>query len=271
MTGYLGPDGTFTKSAAVSYNGGTEGLREYKTIYSLLCAVNDGKIERAVLPIENSVEGVVNITIDTLAFDTNVYITDSFVHKIHQNLLARPDTALEDITVVYSKDQAIGQCSRMISKQLAGVSIEFTESTAAAARLVSESGEPFACIASAETAELYGLNILIPDCSDRTNNCTRFIVVEKEPPKAFSDNDISSIMLMLENKTGSLYGAIELFNKHRINMVMIMSRPSKEKLGEYVFFIDFEGNLQSENVQLLLSELKEHTSVCKYLGSYAAH
>ncbi len=267
MLGYLGPTGTFSHQAATEWSQGQEELKEFSTIYSAIIAVHNGGIDRAIVPIENSIEGSVNMTLDTLAFDVNLYITGEHVLHISQNLMVKKGSKIEDIKLICSHPQAVGQSSRVLSREFSNIPIEFTDSTAAAAKRAA-SDSSVACIGSPNLAEIYGLDILVPDCGDAGNNSTRFVIVEKNQNLNVSGHDKSSIAFTLENKPGSLYKALELFDTYKLNMIKIESRPVKTELGTYVFFIDIDGNIDDATIYFALDKLRQSTPFYKFLGSY---
>lgn len=267
MLGFLGPVGTFSHQAAMDCANG-EALKEYKTINAVITAVERGDAERATVPIENSIEGAINVTLDMLAFDVNLYITGEYVLKISQNLMVKPGTDLKDVKVITSHPQPIGQCSRILRSEFPDVKIEYADSTAAAAERTAKSDGSVACIASRASAEIYGLQIAREDCGDDKSNSTRFIMIEKKPSMEVTAHDKTSIAFTLENKPGSLYHALELFSAANINMTKIESRPIKTHLGTYVFFIDIDGNIDNAAIYFALDKLKKNTSFYKFLGSY---
>lgn len=268
MLGYLGPDGTFSHQAAQEWSHGKDELREFKTIYSVILAVENGEIDRAIVPIENSINGSINTTLDMLAFDVNLYITGEYILHIGQNLMVKKGAKAEDIKIITSHPQPIGQCSKILSHEFPDVKIEFSDSTASAAKRVMSSDGSVACIASKSSASLYGLDIIRADCGDDSNNSTRFVIVEKKPCTEVTGHDKSSIVFALDNKPGSLYGAIELLAKEKINMIKIESRPMKDELGKYVFFIDIDGNIDDATIYFALDKVRRSTPFYKFLGSY---
>lgn len=269
MIGYLGPEGTFSHTAALNlFGGGQDLLKQFSTIYSLLLAVDQGKIEKAVVPIENSIEGSVNMTLDTLAFDTRLHITGEYILSVQQNILVKPGAKKEDIRTIVSIDQAIGQCSRILNHEFPDVKILYSDSTAGSARTAAQGDGSIAAIGSAQSAELYGLDILFANCSDDDHNATRFVIVEKDCIRTVSNHDRTSIAFIVDNKPGSLYNALELLAKSKVNMIKIESRPIKRELGEYVFFIDIDGNIDNPDIYFALDKLKNRTSFYKFLGSY---
>lgn len=268
MLGYLGPTGTFSHQAAIEWSRGGEELKEFPTIYSAIRAVDAGITDKAIVPIENSIEGSINTTLDTLAFDVNLYITGEYVLHVSQNLMVKKGTKAEDIKVITSHPQAIGQSSKMLSGKFSDTPIEFADSTASAAKRAEESDGEVACIGSPNLADIYNLEILIPDCGDAHNNSTRFVIIEKQPCLNVSNHDKTSITFTLENKPGSLYKALELFAESKLNMTKIESRPVKTELGTYIFFIDLDGNIDDATIYFALDRLKQNTEFYKFLGSY---
>lgn len=268
MLGYLGPKGTFSHQAATEWSGGKEELKEFPTIYSAIQAVQSGSIDRAIVPIENSIEGSINTTLDTLAFDVDLYITGEYILHISENLMVKSGTKKEDIKIITSHPQPIGQCSKLLTHEFENIKIEFADSTAAAAKRVCESDGSVACIGSPNSAKLYGLEILYSDCGDDSNNSTRFVVLEKNQLTSVTERDKSSIVFAVDNTPGSLYSAIELLAKEKINMIKIESRPMKDELGKYIFFIDIDGNIDDASIYFALDQVRRSTYFYKFLGSY---
>lgn len=266
--GYMGPAGTFSHTAAARYSGGLSELREYPTIYSVIQAVNDGKVNTGIVPIENSIEGSINTTLDALAYDTDLYITAEYVLKINQNLLVKKGTKKEDIRTIASHSSAIGQCSRFLHDEFPDVKLTAMNSTVQAALAAANGDGTTAAIGAAGGAELYGLDIMYHDCNDMDNNRTRFVVVSRTRNIAVSGHDKSSVVFTLPHEPGSLYRALGLFEKVGINMLKIESRPLKTELGKYIFFIDIEGNADSPDIYFALDNIRKQTSFYKFLGSY---
>ena len=257
MLGYLGPNGTFSHQAAMEWSEGKEEIKEFSTIYSVILAVEKGEIDRASVPIENSIDGSINTTLDTLAFDVDLYITGEYILHISENLMVKKGVKKEDIKIITSHPQPIGQCSKLLSHEFADVKIEFADSTASAAKRVKESDGSVACIGSPNSAKIYDLDILCHDCGDDANNSTRFVIIEKTPNKTVTGHDKSSIV-----------SAIELLAKSEINMTKIESRPMKKELGKYVFFIDIDGNIDDASIYFALDKVRQNTFFYKFLGSY---
>lgn len=269
MIGYLGPTGTFSHLAATEYFAGQNvEMKEYATIYSVIQAVEKGEIEKGIVPIENSIEGSVNVTLDALAFDVDLFIVDEYVLRIKQNLLVKPGTKPEDIKVITSHPQAIGQCSRMLSKEFSDIEIVYAASTAEAGVTVAESDGSIALIGSENCAKVYGLENIRPNCGDENNNSTRFVIISKTQSLDVTDSDKSSIVFTVEHKPGSLYRSLALFEKSNLNLLKIESRPLKKELGKYIFFVDVEGNIDNPTIYFALDGLRRNTEFYKFLGSY---
>ncbi|MGN0182383.1 MAG: prephenate dehydratase [Candidatus Ornithomonoglobus sp.] len=268
MLGYMGPAGTFSQQAAIEWSGGRVELKEFPTIASAIKAVDRGEIERCIVPIENSLNGSVTMTLDTLAFNADVYITAEYVLGITQNLAVRKGAGLSDIKTIMSHPQGLGQCTKMLEGEFSHAELKAVESTALAAKLASESNGSIAAIAPAAAAELYGLEIVRPACNDDTNNFTRFVVIEKKPNMNVTDHDKTSIVFSTEHVPGSLYRAIGLLGDEKINMLKIESRPVKREFGKYIFFIDIEGNTDDARIYFALDKVRRNSLFYKYLGSY---
>ena len=268
MLGYLGPEGTFSHQAALEWSQGREELKEYKTIYTAIKAVNDGEIDRCIVPIENSIEGSVNTTLDMLAFDVDLFITGEHILHITQNLMAAPGVRDEDIKTITSHPQAIGQCARLIAEKFPEAKIDFADSTSAGAKRAASGEKGVACIASPNSSAIYGLNILYPDCGDDNNNSTRFVILEKQKNMNVTDHDKTSIAFTLEDKPGILFSTLAHLADDNINLKRIESRPMKNELGKYMFFIDIDGNIDNATIYFALDRLRRNTLFFKLLGSY---
>ncbi len=270
MTGYLGPKGTFSYAAVQKFtNEKPSQLREFTSIYQLIKAVDNKEIDSAIVPIENSLDGSVNSTLDTLAFDSELYIYGEYTMKVTENLMVLPEAKICDIKKIISHPQPIGQSATMINKQFPDAVIEYTNSTAAAAKLICDTKDKsIATIGPASCAELYGLKILIPECNDEKNNATRFVELKKTQNTTCTDNDKSSFIFTVDNKPGALYEVIEVLAQNGVNMLKIESRPEKKEFGRYIFFIDTDGNLKDESLNNAWQKINTIAYKCKFLGSY---
>lgn len=270
MIGYLGPQGTFSHLAALEYFGEKAQLTPYPSIHALIMAADSQEIRCAIVPMENSIEGSINMTLDTLVFEANLYITGEHVLRVCENLMARPGVQESEITKIISHPQPIAQCSRLINSVFSDTVIEYAESTGNAAQFIAASEEKYAVIGPESLAGLYGLEVLRANCGDEPNNSTRFVVVEKQKCANIGCCGKTSIALMLENRPGSLFGTLEIFAKNNVNMTRIESRPSKKELGKYVFFIDIDGCAEDAVVAAALDKVRAETEFFKFLGSYGA-
>jgi prephenate dehydratase len=228
-------------------------------------AVESGECVCGIVPIENSIEGPVSLTLDSLIHNFDLKIKNEIVIPINHNLLAAKEMTVDDVENVYSHSQALGQCQPYLERH--GITAHYTLSTAAAAKRVAETGED-AAIGTLKAAELYGLKVIDTNIQENFNNETRFVVLDNEDsPK--TGNDKTSISFSLfEDKPGGLYELLGLFAENNINLTKIESRPSKEGLGHYIFFIDMEGHRLDEDIKEILNVLKVNASFFKVLGSY---
>ena len=267
--GYLGPKGTFSQQAVELYlkQKPLYTSQPFATIQDVFNAAMKGEISDAVVPIENSIEGAVSATLDMLAFDTELLIKAELIIPIRQNLLAKRGSSLGDIMRVISHPQPIGQCRKFLAEMLPTAEITYTYSTASAAEEVSQGSQGIAAIGSYAAAEEYDLEIISEGIQDTDNNMTRFVVMGKNDSER-TGADKTSIVFSTEDKPGSLYRILDIFNLWDINMTRIESRPSKDKLGKYVFFIDLAGHNTDEDLSSALMMVKRKTSFYKFLGSY---
>jgi len=259
---FLGPKGTFSHEAASLVS---DNLVSYCSIQSVMHAVESGECIQGIVPIENSIEGPVSLTLDSLIHNFDLKIKNEIVIPINHNLLAASDINVDDVENVYSHSQALGQCQPYLERH--NITPHYTLSTAAAAKKVSETGEG-AAIGTLKAAELYNLKVIDTNIQENFNNQTRFIVLDFED-SPITGNDKTSISFSLfEDKPGGLYELLEIFAKENINLTKIESRPSKEGLGHYIFFIDLEGHRLDKNIAKILENIENKTSFFKILGSY---
>lgn len=288
--GFLGPKGTFSQEAVEYYMAklvekgvnnkevfNSHNIKEcpFNSIRDIFFALQNDDIDEAIVPIENSIEGAVNETLDLLATDLTLIIKGDFTIPIRQNLLVRGNTKLGNIKYILSHPQPIGQCKDFIYENLPRAEIKLIYSTAGAAEIVAkgEYGLQAAAIGSFIAAKEYGLKILMENIQDKENNFTRFVIISKEAVhlELIAENlgkYKTSVVFSTENKPGSLYRILEIFNLWDINMTRIESRPAKKQLGQYIFFVDIEGNTRDNDVRDALTMVKRKTSFFKLLGSY---
>ncbi|MCX7710528.1 MAG: prephenate dehydratase [Clostridia bacterium] len=271
--GFLGPKGTFSHEALEKYtaeNASNYIACEYSSFPDILQAIQNGDIQEGIVPIENSLEGAVNATMDTLAFDVDLKIKSEWVLAVKANILAKKGTELKDIKYILSHPQPLGQCRKYLSANFPSAEIISVYSTAGAAQEVVEGQGDRAAIGSLAAAEVYGLEILARDIQDNNNNFTRFVVISKEDTTR-TGNDKTSIVFSTEDKPGSLYKILDIFSLWDINMSRIESRPAKNQLGRYIFFIDISGHKDDQDLKDALTMVKRKSSFYKFLGSYPVY
>ncbi len=270
--GFFGPTGTFTEQALLTQPDLLSGeVRALASIRDVLFATEAGEIDLGFTPIENSIEGSVTVTIDTLAFDVELLIQREVVIPVHMTLMASPGVALGDIKTVVSFPHALAQCRSFFHATLPGVETRSAASTADAARLLAESADPHtAALGPARAAEVYGLDVLATGIEDHPENETRFVVVAHTGIPAPTGHDKSSIVVFQRaDAPGSLLAILQEFSARNINLTKLESRPTKKGLGDYCFVIDLEGHIDDELVADGLRALKSKHDV-KFLGSYPA-
>jgi len=273
--GYLGPKGSFSEETihlfVATYSEFNESLPElipFPTIPRLLLACNDQEVDWAFVPLENSTEGQLGVTMDTLSQTEHLFITHEFIHPIDKCLLVHEPMPLEQIERVYAHEQALGQCRDFLEKHLAHAEQRTCLSTAEAAHRISSIKENWAAIGPRRAARLYNLHLLQERIQDSTLNPTRFILVGHNLSEMSAAEDKTSLLIIAENTPGSLYRILGEFSKRQINLSRIESRPSKKKLGEYVFFVDIDGYVFAPPIQEVLWAFKEANIYVKLLGSY---
>ena len=259
---YLGPPATFTHQAARSKFGASVEYHPAGSIADVFAAVENGNADYGVVPIENSTEGAVTHTFDQFT-GTTLKICAEIYLPISLCLMA--SVPREKVSRVCTKQEALGQCRRWLNANMSGIEFDAVNSTTLAAEMASTSD--CAAVASKFAAELYGLDILAENIQDLSGNTTRFLVIGR----AFSEptgQDKTSIYFGIKDKVGALHDTLDTLKNNGINMSKIESRPSGDKVWEYVFFVDFEGHADSPNVKKALEEMEEHCAVLTVLGSY---
>ena len=270
---FLGPAGTFTEEALRQSAPGGAALEEvaYPSVYETVMAVQAGEAERAVVPIENSLEGSVTATLDALAGEADrVRILAEVVRPVSHCLIARPGVGVGDLTRVISHPQALAQCSELLRGELAHVEAGSAPSTADAVRAVSESDEPWAALGARLAAELYGCTVLAERVEDRDDNLTRFVWLAPEgtpPPHPPSKTSIV-FWGFNDQSPGALLGVLSELADRAINLTKIESRPRRVQLGHYMFFADLEGPADEPRVREALDALGGRVRTLKVLGSY---
>jgi len=267
---YFGPSGTFTEEALLTQPDLAAASREpLRTIPEVIAAVESDAADVGVVPIENSIEGSVAITLDTLVFESELLVQREVDLPISLNLCVRTGTTLADVTSVASYPHAIAQCRGWLSSKLPSVAVTAANSTADAAREVSRSKRGGrAAIANALAAEIYGLDLLATEIEDHPENQTRFVVVGRGVPASTGHDKSSIVCFQRADRPGSLLGILQEFAARSINLTKVESRPTKRSLGDYCFLIDFEGHIADELVADCLRNLAARQARVKFLGSY---
>jgi prephenate dehydratase len=279
--GYLGPEGTFCQEAALQAPAASElELIPCATIYDTVIAVHDGAVERAVVPIENSLEGSVSATLDALAFETDgVTIVGEAVLPIHQCLIAQSELPFEDIEVVISHPQGNAQCARFIRSRLPQARVMTADSTADAVRLVSERiRHRWAAIGTKLAAELYGCTVLSSGIEDLAGNETRFVWLAPAGtasgvPGSDARGPWKTAIVFWgagSESPGWLVNCLSELSSRGVNMTRIESRPRRQGLGRYMFFVDVEGRDSDANMIEALGALRGQVEVLRSLGSFTA-
>lgn len=263
----LGPEATFSHMAAVAavqQFGRAAELTHTVSIADIFDEVERGRADYGVVPIENSTEGVVNVTLD-MFIDSPLQICSEILLQITHCLLSNA-ARLEDIRTVYSHPQALAQCCQWLKKNLPHAKIEETTSTASAAMLVRDDRNA-AAIAGQHAAQAHSIPVFMERIEDNPYNSTRFWVIGSQGPGR-TGQDKTSLMFSIKDGVGALHNMLEPFGKHGINLTKIESRPSRTKPWEYIFFIDIAGHIQDAPVAAALAELSGHAAFMKVMGSY---
>jgi len=264
MIGYLGPINSFTYMAASSFYVKDE-LLPYSSLFHLFEALKNDEVDGIVVPIENSIEGSVNIVLDRL-FELPFHINREVVSKIELSLLSN-STSLSTIKNVISHPHALAQCRNTLLEELGKYKEILSYSTSDAVKRLKECDDSFAAIAS-KNAVKNDMNILLYDIGDKKNNVTRFILVTKTLEVAGFHNKCSIVCSPKINQSGALYDILHEFAIRGIGLSKIESRPKKDLLGEYVFYIDLEGNIEDELIKEALEIIKFKATYLKIIGSY---
>jgi prephenate dehydratase len=271
---FFGPAGTFTEEALRASTRGSVEEVPFPTVYETVMAVHDGRADRGIVPIENSLEGSVTATLDTLAVEaSDVRIVAEVVHPIRHCLIVRGELALEEVQRVLSHPQATAQCARFLREELPGAELASVASTAEAVRVVSESPEPWAAIGSRLSAELYDCKLLAEGVEDSAENLTRFVWLAPAGAQPDAEGPFKTSVVFWgfnDDSPGALVAVLSEFSERDINLTKIESRPHSARLGHYMFFADLDGGEAEPAVAQALSALRERVETLRVLGSYPA-
>ena len=264
IVGYLGPPATYTHLACIERFGSSIDAIPIESIQEVFEAVENGKTNFGVVPVENSTEGAVNRTLDMFIY-SDVKICGETLIRISHDLLSQSGRR-DDIRKIYSHPQALEQCRQWLRKNFPHVPLAETMSTAKAAEIVTQDPNA-AAIASSFAAHLYCLKVIESQIEDYPHNYTRFLILNRQTAER-TGKDKTSTLFSISHAPGTLYRVLKPFSEKGINLTKIESRPTKGKPWEYVFFIDFEGHATDTHVTETLDEVKEHVFFVKLLGSY---
>ena len=264
---YLGPQGTYSEQAAIDYHRQSDRIA-YHAIPLVVGAADNGEVDEAIVPIENSLEGTVTFTVDLLIHESDLKIRSEVVVPIHHCLLAEPGIQLDQVQVVYSHPQALAQCRNYLTRNLPNAEHVASLSTASAVADMRESRHAAAAISSRRAAEIFDAPIIDANIEDISNNQTRFVVLA-ESDHEVTGNDRTSICFdFSEDTPGVLYNTLGELARRDINMIKIESRPDRRSLGQYVFLIDLEGHREDDVIRDALEGIRSRVSMFKILGSY---
>jgi prephenate dehydratase len=273
---YLGPEGTFSHEALMTTTGGGDhDLSALPTLHDVIMAVHDGEADRAFVPIENSLEGSVNATLDTLAVETeDVRIFGEVVHPVRHCLIAREAMEESAIETVISFPQVTAQCARFLREVLPGASVLPANSTAEAVRQASEAEGPWAALGNRLSASLYGCEVLREGIEDMPDNMTRFVWLARDAAPAANAKGTWKTSVVFwgagDDEAGWLVRCLSEFAFRGVNLTMIESRPRRVGFGHYMFFADLEGRDTDEGIALAIEKVRAQTEGLRVLGSYPA-
>ncbi len=267
---YLGPPGTFTEEALDKFIKDLSQVRKisFPTVADVIRSVDRGEADEGLVPMENSIEGSVNITQDILTFESEAKIISEVIIPVKHSLIGKRKIKLDNIKKVISHPHATAQCRKYLSTNLKGAEVIAANSTAEAVKILKKENDDIAAIGTKTAAKIYDLEIIENDIEDNKDNKTRFVFIGNSiQPK--TGNDKTSIVCFLkEDRPGSLYNILKEFACRNINLTRLESRPAKKDLGDYVFMIDLDGHLHDENIFEAIEVLRKSVYLVKILGSY---
>jgi prephenate dehydratase len=270
---FLGPSGTFTEEALDKYIG----LRNlgssvqkvpYSNIGEVIKSVDRGEVSEGIVPIENSLEGSVNITLDFLTFESEARIIREITVPIKHSLIGKKNIQIEKIKKIISHPHATAQCKNYISTYLKNASIIAANSTAEAIKILKEKDSDIAAIGTKTAAKIYGLEIIASDIEDNKENKTRFVFIGNRIQPRTGRDKTSIVCFLKQDRPGSLYNILKEFADRNINLTRLESRPAKKNLGDYVFLIDLDGHLHDKDIYDAIDVLRKRVYLIKILGSY---
>jgi prephenate dehydratase len=266
---YLGPAGTFTEAALRQITNESDVLVPYSNVTAALDAVRHGKAEKVLVPIENSVEGVVSRTLDELALGTPLVVTAETTIPVSFSLMVLPENIGKPITKIATHPHAESQCRSYVAKNYPQAEVIEMSSTAAAAKGLKD-GNYDAAIASEIAATTYGLKVLASDIGDNSGAVTRFVVAQKPgvTPEPTGNDRTSLVAFIGTDHAGALLEILTEFAKRDVNLTFIQSRPTGLELGHYHFIIDAEGHIADPKVAAAVDGVRNISEDIRFLGSY---
>ena len=273
--GILGPRGTHSEAAALRLNEILSTNRELVIcagIYDIFSELEEGKINAGFVPVENSLEGSVNITLDTLARSDSLIITREFIWTVHNHLMAKEGVKISDVKKIFSHSQPISQCRKFLLKNIPNAEIVITASTARAAETVAESkiGDGYAAICAERAGQLNNLVTLAKEIQDNAANRTRFFEIRKRE-KNYSSTTGDKVLIICQidgSRAGALCEVLREFAFRHVNMTRIESRPARTELGEYIFFFDLENNVDRRTLNDAIGGVLKKSIWLKDLGTF---
>lgn len=267
---YLGPPGTFTEEALTKFLENSEEVQKVSlpTVPEVIKSVDRGEVNEGLVPIENSIEGSVNITQDILTFESEAKIIREMTIPIRHNIIGKKDLKLKNIKKIVSHPHATAQCRIFLSSNFPDVEIVAANSTAEAVKNILEMDREVAAIGTSAAAELYNLSVIASNIEDYKENKTRFVFIGNYIPSKTGNDKTSIVCFLKKDKPGSLYNILKEFAIREVNLARLESRPAKKNLGDYVFMIDIEGHLHDKEVFEALGALRKKVYLVKILGSY---
>lgn len=267
---YLGPPGTFTEEALNKFIGDINKIEKIpiSTIAEVIKSVDKGETDEGLVPMENSLEGSVNITQDILTFESEVKIIGEITIPVKHSLIGKKKIEIDKITRIISHPHATAQCRKFLSAYLKDVDTTAANSTAEAVKILKEENDDVAAIGTKTAAMIYNLEIIKADIEDNKDNKTRFVFIGNRIQSKTGIDKTSMVCFLKEDKPGSLYNILKEFAQRDINLTRLESRPAKKSLGDYVFMIDLDGHLHDKNIFEAIEVLRRSVYLVKILGSY---
>lgn len=264
--GFQGVHGSFSEEALIKYFGSSENTKAYEEFEDVFIGIKNGEIDYGVLPLENSSTGGINQVYDLLK-KYGFYIVGEQCIKIDQHLIGVNGATLESINEVYSHPQGFEQSRNFLKDKSCWKLIPFYNTAISAKMVCDLKDKSKAAIASKRAADIYGLEIIKKEINDERNNHTKFIVVGRNLEVNNECNKVS-VIFSLEDEVGFLYNILRYFTENNINMMKIESRPTRNQPWKYLLYVDFEGNVECEEVRVALDLISKNSRSFKLLGNY---